>query len=172
MPAWVIGDTIRLMMGGQPFAHLRLHVGVFWIVREVLPFPAILLVIVEFFGSVSVRDVAVAIGSKAIVFVAEDGQRRFLPLRVGIAHQGREIITFQLIFRGRAAGQEGEGRIDIEQVHRPGAGRSRFHHARRHPYQIDPCGSLSERVLCPTFFFAQLESMIAPQDDDRVVGVI
>jgi hypothetical protein len=55
----------------QLFAHLFLHLGVFRIVGEILPFPAIALVIVELLGSVGVGDIAVALGSQAEVLVAE-----------------------------------------------------------------------------------------------------
>jgi len=54
-------------MRRQLFGHLLLYLGVFRIVGEVLPFPAITLVIVKLLGSVGDGDIAVAFGSQAVV---------------------------------------------------------------------------------------------------------
>lgn len=51
-------------MRRQLFAHLFFYLGKFRIVGEVLPFPAITLVIVELLGSVGDGNIAVALGSQ------------------------------------------------------------------------------------------------------------
>ncbi|MCH1502855.1 MAG: hypothetical protein L7V86_04680, partial [Verrucomicrobiales bacterium] len=64
-----IGDAGSFVVSGKFLAHGLLNLGAFWLFW--LPFPAIFLVIIEFFGAVGVSDVAVAFGSKAVVIVAK-----------------------------------------------------------------------------------------------------
>lgn len=101
-------------MRWQLAAHLFLHLDVFRIVSKILPFPAVALVIVEFFGSIGVGDVAVAFGSQAVVLVAEYGERGLVSVSLLIFHQGREIISFQLPFGRLAARERSERGIDVE----------------------------------------------------------
>ncbi len=89
-------------MSGKFLAHGLLNLGVFW-----LPFPAIFLVIIEFFGAVGVSEVAVAFGSKAVVIVAKNRQGGFIPWGFRIFHQDGEVLSFQLPFRGLAASEGG-----------------------------------------------------------------
>ena len=58
-------------MSWNPFSHFLLHFCVLRIVCEVVPLPAIIVVIVKLFRSVRVGDVAVALRLKSVVFVAE-----------------------------------------------------------------------------------------------------
>ena len=60
------------MASRNSLSHFLFHFCVFRIIGEVMPFPAIFAVIVELFGSVRVGDVAVTLGLKAVVFVAEN----------------------------------------------------------------------------------------------------
>ena len=66
-------------MDRNPFAHLHLDLGVFRIVREIVPFPFVILVVAQLFGSVGVNNVPVSLGSNPVILVAKNGQRRSVP---------------------------------------------------------------------------------------------
>ncbi len=85
-------------MSRKPLSHFLFHFCVFRIICEVVPFPAIVVMIVELFRTVRVGDVAAALGSKAVVLVAEDRERGLVPGGIGISHRDGEGISFQLSF--------------------------------------------------------------------------
>ena len=66
-------------MSRNPFAHLFFYVSIFKIIREVMPFPLILLVIIQLFRSVSIDDIPVSLGSNAIILVPKSGLGSFIP---------------------------------------------------------------------------------------------
>ena len=67
------------MVSRNPLSHFPFHCGVLRIVCEVVPLPAIIVVIVKLFRSVRVGDVAVAFRLKSVVFVAENREGGFVP---------------------------------------------------------------------------------------------
>lgn len=92
------------VMNGKLFAHLVFYLSVLGIVREVLPFPLVVLVVVTLFRTVGVNDLSVSLRSNTIIFVAECGDGSLVPGGFGVLHQHGEVISFELFFRRLATG--------------------------------------------------------------------
>ncbi len=69
------GEVVRgarwLMMSRNPLAHLLFHLGIVRITHEVMPFPLVLLVIIQLLGPISINDVPVPFRSNAVILIAE-----------------------------------------------------------------------------------------------------
>ena len=97
-------------MSRNPLANLLFHFGVVRITREVMPFPLVLGVIIQFLGPISINDVPVSFGLNTIVLVTESRHRGLVSIGPGIFHQHGEIVAFQLFFSRLESSQGGQGR--------------------------------------------------------------
>ena len=159
------GRTINF---GEPLFVVRDHGGMLGFCGEVGPLIGIVLHIVELLGVVGVADVAPTFAADAVVALvvtrdggAQTGRRRILELR-GEA-EALEVRA------SRKVSEVDQGRIDIEELGRLHRALAAFH-AGSGEDQGNFGAAIPERVFAGNFFFSEVPAVIAPDDDDRVVG--
>ena len=79
--------VICRFLGRKAFAKASDQIGMFFVAGEICPLVWVLLMIVEFFGTIFVPDIAVSLGTQCVV---AKGVRRLhgeSPTRVGVFHQ-------------------------------------------------------------------------------------
>lgn len=127
--------------------------------------------VVEFFAILAVADVAPVAIDDCIFF-------RVHVLQIDVAVFGGRWIgerpgqrfTFQLLVRFGQTAELDQRRIHVDQTD-GGVGLRTLGDARPGPEERDIGSSFPQRVFPPVAFLAVVITVIAPQDDDRVVGV-
>jgi hypothetical protein len=114
---------------------------------------------------------AVAHEAAAVLFgrARIDADRGLLHRRVGIFEVGLQTHAREA-FRDAEAADVGERGIDIDELGRRGAVFACGAAFGQSDEQRCPCGDLEVRVLVPQAVLAELPAVVAPQNDDRVVG--
>ena len=101
-------------MFGQRVDHGTVFSG-YGLMGEVVPFVWIGRVIVEFFGSVVVADVAVAAGSKRVVVLAVGGKCGACPWESWITQERRDGLPIEAAARRQASQFEQSG-VEIDEA--------------------------------------------------------
>ena len=85
---------------GKRGSVLLLDAQILWVVGEIGPFVGILFVVVKFFGSVVIVDVAVAFGAQGDIAGAEAGAGEMRPIGCGVFQERLQAVALVEGVRG------------------------------------------------------------------------
>ena len=154
---------------GEPAAVGREGFAVFGLGGEVGPLVGIVLMVVEFFAAVGVLDVAPAFGADSVVALVVGGDGGAGAGGLGIFELGKEADAFEVVARGEAA-EFDEGGIEIKEFGGLFAA-AIFVDAGSGEDEGDAGGAFPECIFAGDGFFAEMVAVIAPDDDDGVIGL-
>lgn len=143
--------------------------GVFGFVGEVVEFVGVVGVVVEFGVAVGVLDVSPALGADGVVAGHLCGEGGLGPGVSGIFEEGDQALAFEAGFFGEL-GELEEGGIEIDEFDGAG-GRGAGGDIGSGDDEGDAGGFFPEGSFFPVHFFADVEAVIRPEDDDGVIGV-
>ena len=137
---------------------------------EVGPFVFVVAVIIEFFGSVGVADVAPTIGADGVVVLAKGGDADACPCGSGIGEQGLDVVAFEPSGFWQS-GELAEGWIDAHEIDGTFADAAGFGDTGNDPNEGCASGFLPEGEFSPVFLLAEMPAVVAPENDDGIVLV-
>ena len=152
----------------------RLHLANQFIVfrdqSEIGPFVGIFVVIVEFAGSVAILNKAPAFRLDCVVLVTIGHHDGAFPFALRILQKREKTLSIEVL-TSRQVAEIDESGIDIDQADGTLTEPAFRHSFGRGNDQGRAGGYIPKGVLAPVLFFTEVPTMVAPQHDERVVGM-
>lgn len=134
---------------------------------EVGPFVGVLDHVVEFFAAVGVANVAPVFGADAVVVVVVGGDGGSVSFGGGVFELREETEAFE-VRGGGIAGEDAEGGVDVEEF--GGLAADPLGDSGAREDEGDAGAVIPEAVFSGDALFAEVPSVVGPEDDDGVVG--